>query len=356
MTPPYFRLGERELGGDNPCLIVAEISANHNQSLDRALAIVRAAREAGADAVKLQTYTPDALTINCDNDWFRIPPGSPWSGRTLYDLYSEAFTPVEWHADIFRAAKEEGILCFSTPFDETAVALLESLGSPAHKIASFELVDTQLLEAVGTTGTPVILSTGMASIDEIQYAVDTLRTAGSTQIALLKCTSAYPAPSESMNLRAIKHLLHTFNVLVGLSDHTLNSTAATAAVSLGAVIVEKHLTLSRSAGGPDSAFSLEPQEFAELVTAIRTTERALGSSVVTSSPAEHPNLAFRRSLFVVEDVAEGQPLTATNVRSIRPGHGLAPRYLREVIGRPVSRAVGRGTPLSWDLINASEPH
>ena len=351
MSSPVFRLGNRELGVGRPCLIVAEISANHNQDLDRALAIVRAARQAGADAVKLQTYTPDTLTIDCDNEWFRIPDGSLWQGRTLHQLYSEAFTPWAWHAELFRVAREEGLLCFSTPFDETAVALLEALDSPAHKVASFEIIDTPLLETIGKTGTPVILSTGMATISEIREAVNTLRAAGSTDIALLKCTSAYPAPPESMNVRAIGHLRELFEVPVGLSDHTLTNVSAVAAVAMGAVIVEKHLTLDRSAGGPDAAFSLEPDEFAALVADIREAEKVLGSGTLAPVPEETQNIAFRRSLFVVQDIEEGQQLTTINVRSIRPGHGLAPRHFKDVIGRTVTRRVSRGTPLTWDLVD-----
>ena len=348
---PSFRLGQREIGGGAPCYVVAEISANHNQQLGRAVEIIRQAKRAGADAVKLQTYTADTLTIASDRSYFQIRGDSLWAGRTLHDLYAEAFTPWEWHAELFRVAADEGIDCFSTPFDPTAVDLLESLGAPAHKVASFEIVDIPLLEAIGRTGKPVIMSTGMASLVEIEEAVDALRRSGARQIALLKCTSAYPAPPESMNLRTIPDLQERFRTVVGLSDHTLGSVVSCAAVVLGAAIIEKHLTLCRQDGGPDAAFSMEPDEFAAMVRGVRQTEHALGTVSYACTPDEAKNLAFRRSLFVVEDIRAGEPFTEQNVRSIRPGHGLHPRHLREVIGCAAVSDVPRGTPLSWSHVN-----
>jgi N-acetylneuraminate synthase len=340
----------RHVGRGQPTFIVAEISANHRQNLAEALAIVEAARDAGADAVKLQTYTADTLTIDSDGPWFTVGSDSPWSGRTLYELYQEAHTPWEWHAPLAEAASKAGLIWFSTPFDDSAVDLLERLGAPAYKIASFELVDTALVRRVGATGRPMIMSTGMASLAEIETAVETARAAGADQIALLKCTSAYPAPAEEMNLATIPHLAAAFGVPVGLSDHTLGIAVPVAAVALGACIVEKHLTLDRAAGGPDSAFSLEPGEFKAMVAAVRTAERALGAVSYQVQPHELPSRVFRRSLFVVRDTAEGEPFTAENVRSIRPGNGLPPRHLERILGRPAKRAIARGTPLSWELV------
>ena len=350
LTPASFTIGGRAVGAGAPCYVVAEISANHNQSLDRAIAIIRAAKQAGADAVKLQTYTPDTLTIDSDREWFRVPDTTLWGGRTLYALYGEAFTPWEWHETLFRVAADEGLGCFSTPFDRSAVDYLEQLGTSVYKVASFENVDLGLLEYIGRTRKPVIMSTGMASLGEIEEAVRTLRSAGAGPLALLKCTSAYPASPRSMNLRTIPHLRDAFGVVAGLSDHTMGSAAAVAAVVLGASIVEKHFTLSRADGGPDSAFSLEPGELRHLVDDIRVAEEALGAISYDRSDEELKSLCFRRSLFVVADVKAGQVLTAENVRSIRPGYGLPPRHLPEVLGRQAASDIARGTPLSWDLV------
>ncbi len=350
-----MQIGNRRIGAGEPCYIVAEVSANHNQSLSRAVEIVRAARRAGADAVKLQTYTPDTLTIDCDREWFRVPETTPWGGKTLYQLYDDAYTPWEWHQELFRVAREEELDCFSTPFDASAVAFLEGLHTPVYKVASFELVDTALLEAIGRTGKPVIMSTGMATLAEIREAVSTLRASGAGAIALLKCTSAYPAPPEGMNLRTIPDLQETFDVVAGLSDHTLGGAVAVAAVALGAAIVEKHFTLARADGGPDSAFSMEPDEFAQMVADIRCAERALGVVLYLRSPKEESSLCFRRSLFVVQDIKAGQSFTQENVRSIRPGHGLAPRFLPEVVGRIAATDVPRGTPIAWDMVGGLNP-
>jgi pseudaminic acid synthase len=345
-----LHLGRREVGPGHPVYVVAELSANHSGSLDTALDLVRAAHAAGADAVKLQTYTADTLTIRCDRPEFRIAGGTLWDGRTLYDLYQEAATPWEWHADLFAEARRLGMDCLSTPFDATAVDFLEQFNPPAHKIASFELVDHALLRKVAATGRPVILSTGMATLEEITDAVNALRQAGCRELALLKCTSSYPAPADEANLRTIGHLALTFNCPVGLSDHTMGIACPVVAVSLGACLIEKHFTLSRKTPGPDSAFSLEPAEFAEMVRAIRTAEAALGSVHYGLSPAEEKSHIFRRSLFAVADVAAGERFTEHNVRSIRPGHGLAPKELPKVLGKRAARAISRGEPLSWDCV------
>ena len=343
-------IGGRRIGPGEAVYVVAELSANHRGDLARAIAIVHAAAAAGADAVKLQTYTPDTLTIDCDNEYFQIGGQGLWAGRTLHELYGEAFTPWEWHPRLAEAAAEAGLALFSTPFDETAVDYLEKMAVPAYKIASFELNDTQLLRAVAATGKPVIASTGMASPDEIDEAVSALGAGGCEQLALLKCTSAYPAPASEMNLRAIPRLAERYALPAGLSDHTLGDTVAVASVALGARIIEKHLTLSREDGGPDAAFSAEPDELKRLVQAVREAESALGTGRFESTSCEADLKKLRRSLFVVADVAAGEPLTRENVRSIRPGHGLAPKHLDDVLGRRAARAIRRGTPLDWGLI------
>jgi pseudaminic acid synthase len=342
-----FAIGRRQVGPGQKAFIVAELSANHGQDFEIACRLVRAAAEAGADAVKLQTYTPDCLTIDCTQEHFRIAGGTPWDGATLYELYGRASTPWQWHAPLQALAGELDLEFFSTPFDASAVALLEELDVPAHKIASFELVDTALLECVARTGKPVILSTGMATRDEIGQAVGTLRRAGSGPLALLKCTSAYPAPADGMHLRTIGDLAARFDCVAGLSDHTLGIAVPVAAVAVGACVVEKHLTLSRRVPGPDSSFSLEPAEFAAMVQAIRMAEAALGEVHYGSNASEQQMRSLRRSLFVVRDVPRGEPLTADNVRSIRPGHGLPPCHLSQILGRPAAVDLSRGTPLEW---------
>ncbi len=348
-------LGGRTLSAGGPALLVAELSGNHNGSLQRALEIVRAAAAAGADAVKLQTYTPDTLTIDSARPDFIVPGDGPWGGRTLYDLYGEAHTPWEWQAQLFAEARGLGMEIFSTPFDATAVEFLESLGAPAYKIASFELVDDALLRVVAGTRKPVILSTGMATRDEIMHAVDVLRGSGVADLVILKCTSSYPAPDAAMNLRSLPALAAETGCLVGLSDHSTGHLAPVVAVSLGACLVEKHFTLRRSDGGVDSHFSLEPAEFAELVREVRRTEAMLGRATFGPGVAEEGSIVFRRSLYVVEDVAEGQRFTAQSVRSIRPGYGLAPRFLDAVIGKTAARDIARGTPLSWPLVREGMP-
>jgi len=353
LTAGPFLLGKRSIGRGSPACIVAELSANHSQSYDQAVQIIEAAKEAGADAVKLQTYTPDTITIKSNREYFKIGGGTLWDGRTLYELYGEAYTPWEWQSRLKEVAENLGMELFSSAFDVTAVDFLEEMVVPAHKVASCELVDIPLIQKMASTGKPLIMSTGMSSLEEIQEAVYAARQAGARQIALLKCTSAYPAAPEEMNLLTIPELARHFDVPVGLSDHTQGTAVPVAAVALGACIVEKHLTLSRSTPGPDSAFSLEPQEFKEMVSAIRTAEKALGQVCFGLSPKEEASRVFRRSLFVVRDVKRGERFTAENVRSIRPGHGLHPRHLREVLDRRAACDIERGTPLSWELVAKS---
>jgi pseudaminic acid synthase len=335
---------------DDGVLVIAELSGNHNGSEERALALVRAAKEAGADAVKLQTYTADTITMDADGDWFTIK-GGPWGGRKLYDLYGEASTPWEWHAALFAEARRLGMLCFSSPFDSTAVDFLESLESPCYKVASFEVVDIPLLEKVAQTRKPVIMSTGMATDGEIEEAVATLRQGGTPEVALLSCVSAYPAPAEEYRLRNVAELSRRFGCTAGLSDHTLTSTVAIAAVALGARIVEKHLCLRRTDGGPDAAFSLEPSEFRSLVAAVRDVQAGMRAPLgFGPGSAELANVAFRKSLFAARDIPRGTILTSDDVRCIRPGHGIKPRELRRVVGSRSLADIRRGTPLSWDLL------
>jgi N-acetylneuraminate synthase len=349
----FIEINDRRIGPGYPTYIVAEMSANHNQRFEKAVEIVKAAKEAGADAVKLQTYTPDTMTIDCDKEHFHIGEGTIWEGRNLYDLYEEAYTPWDWQPRLKDIANDLGLDLFSTPFDKTAVDFLEGMDVPVYKIASFENVDLPLLRKMAQTGKPIIMSTGMATLAEIDEAVRTVREVGGEQLALLKCTSAYPAPPEEMNLRTIPHLAEAFGVPTGLSDHTLGIAAPVAAVALGACIVEKHFTLSRDEPGPDSAFSLEPQEFKAMVEAVRTAEKALGQVHYAVGEREASSRVFRRSLFIVEDMEDGEVFTSKNVRSIRPGYGLHTRHLDDVIGRCATQAIERGTPLTWELVGGS---
>ena len=341
-------INNNKIGEIYPVYIVAEMSANHNQQFEQAVRIIEAAKDAGADAVKLQTYTPDTLTIDSQDEMFWKKDGL-WKGKTLYELYGEAYTPWEWQPQLKKIANDLGMDLFSTPFDYTAVDFLEKMDAPAYKVASFELVDLPLLRKIAQTGKPIIMSTGMATLSEIDEAVNAIREAGGNQLALLKCTSAYPAPPEEMNLKTIPHLAEAFGVPVGLSDHTLGSAVSVAAVSLGACIVEKHFTLSRDIPGPDSAFSLEPHEFKKMVDAIRTVEKALGEVSYEITEKQRESRVFRRSLFVVKDIKEGEKFTEENVRSIRPGYGLHTRYLEVILGRKAKNDIAKGTPLSWDL-------
>lgn len=339
----------RPIGPGHPPYVIAEMSANHLGQFDRALAIIDAAKAAGADAVKMQTYTADTITIDHDGPEFRIK-GGLWNGRTLHDLYREAHTPWDWHPRLFAHARKIGITLFSSPFDPTAIELLQSLGAPAFKIASFEIVDIPLIQRAAATGKPLVISTGMAGMPEIEEAVAAARGAGNGGIVLLHCVSGYPTPPEDSNLLRLRTLAERFDVLVGLSDHTMGTACAVAAVALGAVAIEKHLTLRRADGGPDGAFSLEPEEMRTLVDESRTAFAALGTGRDTRAPSESGNALFRRSLYVVRDVAAGEAFTNENVRSIRPGLGLAPKHLPDVVGRRAARAISRGTPLAWDLV------
>lgn len=345
-----LRIGTRLVGPGHPVFIVAELSANHAGSLDHALHVVRAAAQAGADAIKVQTYTADTMTLRLDSGPFRVGSGGLWSGRTLHDLYEEAHTPWDWQPALQREAAALGIEFFSTPFDVTALAFLEGMAVPAHKIASFELVDLELLAAVARTGKPMIVSTGMASLGEVHEAVETIRTNGNPPLVLLKCTSAYPAPASELNLATLPHLAAAFGVGVGLSDHTMGSAAAVAAVAMGACVIEKHFCLSRGEGGPDSPFSMEPAEFKQLVADVRLAQAAIGRVHYGLTETERRSTVFRRSLFVVEDMAAGAAFTRANVRCIRPGNGLAPKHLPQVLGRHATRAIPRGTPLDWAMI------
>jgi len=349
-----LQINQRIVGAGQPVYVIAEISANHNHEFEQAAKIVRAAKDAGADAVKLQTYTADTITLRSDQECFVVKGGTLWDGKTLHNLYGEAFMPWEWQPKLKVIANELGMDLFSSSFDETAVDFLESMGVPAHKVASFELVDIPLIQKMASTGKPLIMSTGMASLEEIDEAVAAARGAGATQIALLKCTSAYPASPEEMNLRTIPYLAAHAGLPVGLSDHTMDVAVPVTAIALGACIIEKHLTLSRAVPGPDSAFSLEPSEFKAMVDAVRIAERSLGQARFGASEKEEGSRLFRRSLFVVADMKCGETFTEENVRSIRPGRGLHTRHLREVLGKPAAREIQRGTPLSWDLVRGHE--
>ncbi|MEO8633711.1 MAG: pseudaminic acid synthase [Gemmatimonadales bacterium] len=345
-----LRIGNVPVGPGSPAFLVAELSANHGGSLSRALETVHAAKEAGADAIKLQTYTADTLTLRSDRPEFTIL-GGPWAGRTLHDLYTEAHTPWDWHERLFLEARSVNLPMFSTPFDPTAVALLESLDAPAHKVASFELVDDGLLRQVAATGKPVILSTGMASREEIDHAVAVLRDGGTRDLILLRCTSSYPAPDDAMHLRTLPMLAAAYGVPVGLSDHSMGTTAAVVAVAFGACLIEKHFTLSRADGGPDGHFSLEPAEFATLVHEVRRAEAMLGEIRFGAGTAEEGSVQFRRSLYAVADIRAGEVFTSSNIRSIRPGHGLPPRDLDTLLGRRAPRDIARATPLTPDLLS-----
>ncbi len=334
----------------NKVFIVAELSANHNQDKQLAIATIKAARQAGADAVKLQTYTADTMTIDCDNDCFRISGGTLWDGRTLYELYKEAYTPWEWHQELFELCHKEGLVCFSTPFDKTAVDFLETLNNPIYKIASFEITDIPLIRYVARLGKKIILSSGIATLEDIGNAVDACREEGNDDIVILKCTSSYPAPLNEANLLAIPELKKQFGVQVGLSDHTLGDIAAITSVALGASIIEKHFILDRKNGGPDSAFSMEPDELKEMVGKIREVESALGDGSLKPSAGSLKGRKFSRSLFVVQNIKKGEVFTEKNVRSIRPGDGMPPARLQDIIGKKANSDISRGTPLKDDLI------
>ena len=331
--------------------IIAELSANHNQKFELAVESIKAAKDCGVDAVKLQTYTADTITIDCYNEYFQIKQGTIWDGKILYELYKEAYTPWEWQPKLKKLAEELGMICFSSPFDKTAVDFLESMKVPAYKIASFEITDIPLIEYVASKGKPVIISTGIANLDDIQLAIDACRKMGNEKIALLKCTSAYPTPLEEVNLLTIPDMKEKFKTLVGLSDHTMGISVPVAAVSLGARIIEKHFILDRNLGGPDAAFSLEPAEFKQMVESVREVEKALGKVSYELSKKVERNREFSRSLFAVKEIKKGEILTDENVRSIRPGFGLHPKFLNEVIGKKAKGDIKKGTPLKWELIS-----
>jgi len=345
-----IKIGNKKIGKRHPVFIVAEISANHLQKFDYAIELIKVARKAGADAVKFQTYTPDTLTIDCDNKYFQIKQGTIWDGKTLYQLYKEAYTPWEWLPKLKKIAEKEGLIFFSSVFDKTSVDFLEKITPPAYKIASFEITDIPLIEYVARKKKPIIISTGIATLFDIKEAVNTCKKVGNNQIILLKCASVYPAPLEEVNLRTIPNLKETFKTVVGLSDHTLGISIPIAAVALGAKIIEKHLTLDRSLGGPDAAFSLEPEEFKEMVNEIRNVENALGKISYQLGKKIKKNREFRRSLFIIKDIKRGERFTETNIRSIRPGYGLSPKYFKKVLDKEAKRDIEKGTPLSWDLI------
>jgi pseudaminic acid synthase len=334
----------------NKTFIIAELSANHNQSLEVALKTIRAAADAGADAIKLQTYTADTLTIDCQNKYFKIHHGTLWDGRTLYDLYKEAHTPWDWHEALFAEAKKCGLVCFSTPFDYSAVDFLEKLNVPAYKVASFEIFDTPLIEYMARHNKPVIMSTGLATLPDIEDAVAACYKAGNKKIALLKCTSAYPAPVEEANLLTLPDMKKRFKCTVGLSDHTLGTTVALTSVALGAKIIEKHFILDKKLGGPDAAFSLSPGEFGLMVRQVREAEKAMGKVTYEVSDKARPSLQLARSLFVVKDIKKGEELTPENIRSIRPGYGISPKHYHDVMGKKTKTELKRGTPLAWDDI------
>ncbi len=339
----------KSVGAKNPPFIIAEMSANHNGSLEAALRLIKAAKASGVDAIKIQTYTPDTITLKCDLPHFQINEGL-WAGRTLYDLYQWAHTPWEWHKPMFDYAREIGITIFSSPFDKSAVDLLEDLNVPAYKIASFEAIDLPLIKYAASTGKPLIISTGMASLDEIKEAVDAARGAGCRQLAILHCVSGYPAPAEDYNLLTISDMIERFGIVTGLSDHTLDKATAIASVALGASIIEKHFTLDRTANGPDDSFSIEPIEMRALCESARTAWRALGSVSYERKSSEKTSAIFRRSLYFVVDVQAGDEINESNVRSIRPGYGLPPKYFEEILGRKAIRDISKGTPVSWELM------
>lgn len=344
-------IGDRKIALEQPAFIIAEMSGNHNQDLGRALAIIEAAKDSGADAVKLQTYTADTITMDCRNQYFATQAGSLWEGRTLYELYQEAHTPWEWHEKLFQKAEECGLPCFSSPFDRTAVDFLEKLNAPAYKIASYEINDIPLIRQAARTGKPILMSTGIAFLSDIELALQTCVEEGNQNVILLKCTSAYPAPYHEMNLKLIPHMAETFQCITGLSDHSHGTEVAVAAAALGAKVVEKHLTLSRKDGGVDSDFSMEPEEFAQMAKQIRNVESALGTVTYELTGKQKEGKRYSRSLFAAEDIRKGELLQESNIRSVRPGDGIPPRYLDDILGKRAIQDISRGMPLKWEDIS-----
>ena len=344
-----MQIGNFKIDNESPVFIIAELSANHNGSLENALATIKAAKRAGADCIKLQTYTADTITLNSKKDDFKLKQGTIWDDKYLYDLYKEAYTPWEWHKQLFDAAAAEGLVCFSSPFDFTAVDLLEDLNTPAYKIASFEITDIPLIEYIASKGKPVIISTGIAEIEDIELAIDACKRNGNSDIALLKCTSSYPAPIEEANLLMVKDLAERFGVISGLSDHTMGSTAPIVATVLGAKIIEKHFILDRSIGGPDASFSMNEEEFTAMVKAVREAEKASGVVDYTLTEKQKKGREFSRSLYVVKDMRAGDVITSENVRSIRPGYGMHPKYYYEILGKIVKNDIETGTALTREM-------
>lgn len=349
---PEIRIGGRSIGATHPPYVIAELSANHNGSMDAALRLVTEAKRAGADAVKLQTYRADTITLDCDSEDFRIR-GGLWDGQTLYQLYTKAHTPWEWHAPLFEHAHRLGITIFSSPFDHSAVDLLEELGAPAYKIASFEVTDHELIRYVAATGKPMIISTGMANAEEIEEAIAAAREGGATDLAILHCVSGYPAPAGDYNLRTIGDMISRYGLVTGLSDHSVGQTAAIASIALGASVIEKHFTLNRDGGGPDDSFSVEPGEMAELCRMAHSAWTALGVVDYSLKPSELPNVKFRRSLYFVKEIRKGEVISREAVRSVRPGYGLSPKYLEKILGMRALRDIKPNTPVRLDLLGRS---
>lgn len=345
-----FKIGNKEIGDNNPTFIIAELSANHMNDFDIAVKTIEAIAESGADAVKFQTFTPDTITLNCDNEYFHIKQGTVWDGQLLYDLYEDAYMPWDWQPKLKKIAEDLGLIVFSSPFDKTSVDFLEDMDVPAYKIASFEITDIPLIKYVASKNKPIIISTGIAEKEDIELAIETCLKEGNDKIAILKCTSSYPAPYEEINLKTINDMEKKFNTTVGLSDHTLGDEIAIAAVTLGAKIIEKHFILDKKLGGPDCEFSMEPQEFKKMVTAIRNTEKALGTVSYNLSDKTRKNREFSRSLFVVKNIKKGELITEENVRSVRPGFGLHPKYLEEVLGKKAKKDLEKGTPFKRDFV------
>lgn len=345
-----IKIDDKVISKSSSVYIIAEISANHNGSIDTAKEMIKAAKEAGADAVKIQTYTADTITLNCDNDYFKIKQGTIWDGRTLYDLYQEAYTPWEWQNELKKYADGVGITLFSSPFDKSAVDFLEDIGVSAYKIASFEITDVPLIEYVASKNKPVIISTGIANEEDIKEAIEACKRANNEQIVLLKCTSSYPAPLEEMNLATIGDIQNRFGVIAGLSDHSMGIVAPLVAVSLGAKVIEKHFILDRSMGGVDASFSLNINEFKELVSAVREAEKSIGKATYELNEKTKKSREFSRSLFVAEDIKKGEAITEKNVRSVRPAFGLHPKYLKDILGKKISKDVIKGTPFDLGMI------
>ncbi|WP_029032971.1 pseudaminic acid synthase [Salinimicrobium terrae] len=345
-----MKIGNIAIGGNNPSFIIAELSANHNGSLETAIETIKAAKRTGANAIKLQTYTADTMTIDVKSPDFMLSQGTIWDGQYLHDLYKVAYTPWEWHEQLFKVAKEEGLICFSSPFDRTAVDLLEELNAPAYKIASFEITDIPLIELVASKGKPVIISTGIAGKGDIELALEACLRMGNKDVALLKCTSSYPAPIEEANMVMVKDLAERYNVISGLSDHTMGNTVPIVATCFGAKIIEKHFILDKSIGGPDASFSMDEQEFTEMVKAVREAEKAIGVVDYTLTDKQKKGRDFSRSLYVVKDIEKGEIVTVKNVRSIRPGYGLHPKYYSQIMGKKVLKSLDRGTRVSLEDI------